>query len=280
MDGLPGERHRALLIGALDTALDAGAAEQRDRKTGQASLFGLIEAPKVAPGAVRQGESYPEVEAWTHKQLLAFEKEALGFYISGHPLDRYRSDLTRYANAGVADFAQGRRGVGEASIGGIVAQYREMITKKGDKMARFFLEDADGAMEVVAFPKTFERVRTVLVSDEPILCTGAMKNEGSAESPEWKMLLENAQVLADLRSTKTTRVEITLAADSVTQEQIDELKHILSTSPGTCASYVRLRIAGRSETLVALGDTWQVAASDELLLRLERVFGDRVATLG
>ena len=87
-------------------------------------------------------------------------------------------------------------------------------------------------------------------------------------------------MLADLRSTKTTRVEITLAADSVTQEQIDELKHILSTSPGTCASYVRLRIAERSETLVALGDTWQVAASDELLLRLERVFGDRVATLG
>ena len=66
-----------------------------------------------------------------------------------------------------------------------------MITKKGDKMARFMLEDAEGTLEVIAFPKTFEKVRHVLVSDEPILCTGAVKNEGNAEAPEWKMLLES-----------------------------------------------------------------------------------------
>ena len=69
-------------------------------RSGQTSLFGLFAAAEPAPGgapAAQQGEIYPEIEAWSPKQLLAFEKEALGFYVSGHPLDRYRGDLTRYA---------------------------------------------------------------------------------------------------------------------------------------------------------------------------------------
>jgi DNA polymerase III subunit alpha len=279
MDGFAGGRHRAQLMAALDTALEAGASEQRDRKSGQTSLFGLIEPVKAAPGQAKQGEVYAEVESWSAKQLLAFEKEALGFYVSGHPLDRYRSDLARYANAAIADFSAGRRGVGDSSIGGIVSQYREMITKKGDKMARFILEDAEGALEIVAFPKTFERVRSVLVSDEPILCSGTIKNEGNAEAPDWKMLLENAQQLSELRTAKTARVDIHLNADVVTPDQIESLQGILSASKGSCSAYVRMKIGGRSETVIALGESWAVAATDELLVRLERVFGERVATL-
>lgn len=280
LDGMPGNRHRAQLLAALDTAIERGATEQRDRRSGQTSLFGLIEAaPAKGSAAPVLGETYPEVEQWSHKQLLAFEKEALGFYVSGHPLDRYRGDLARYANATTSDFAAERRGAGDASIGGVVSQYREMITKKGDKMARFILEDAEGALEVIAFPKTFEKVRHVLVSDEPILCSGAVKNEGTAEASEWKMLLENAQVLADLRNQKTSQVDIHLNADSVTAEQIEALRTILQAVPGSCAAIVRLRIGQRSETVIPLGQSYQVAPTEELLSRLERVFGDRVATL-
>jgi DNA polymerase-3 subunit alpha len=223
---------------------------------------------------------YQDVEGWGPKQLLAFEKEALGFYVSGHPLDRYRGDLVRYASATTSDFLTGKRGVGESSIGGIVSQYREMITKKGDKMARFHLEDADGTLEVIAFPKTFDKVRHVLVSDEPILCTGAVKNEGSAESPEWKMLLETAAPLSELRQQKTSRVDIALDADALTRDQIDELKTILANAArGQCQAILRLRIARRSETVVPLPGAWDVAPTEDLLLRIERLFGDRVATL-
>ncbi|HUQ04018.1 MAG TPA: OB-fold nucleic acid binding domain-containing protein, partial [Kofleriaceae bacterium] len=280
--------HRARLLGSLDAALEAGAAEQRDRKSGQTSLFGLIvEAAPAGPGgaagaggSVMAPEIYPELEPWTAKQLLAFEKEALGFYISGHPLDRYRSDLSRYATATTSDFVEGRRQAGEASVGGVVAQYREMITKKGDKMARFILEDQGGGIEVVCFPKTFEKVRHVLVCDEPILCTGKVQNEGTAEQADWKILLENATPIAELRAAKTSRVAIHLNADSVTREQIAELKTILMGAPrGQCQAVVMLAIPSRSETVIALGERWMVSPSDELLGRLERVFGDRVATL-
>jgi len=285
LDGLPGAHHRALLLGALDSAIERGAAEQRDRRSGQTSLFGLLTAsePMKAPGASQAlgGETYPEVESWSPKQLLAFEKEALGFYVSGHPLDRYRGDLQRYASATTSDFAAGRRGVGDSAIGGIVSQYREMITKKGDKMARFMLEDAEGTLEVIAFPKTFEKVRHVLVSDEPILCSGAVKNEGNSEAPEWKMLLESAAPLSELRQQKTSRVDIHLNADQATHDQIDELKTILANAArGNCQAIIRLKIPLRSETLISLPDAWDLSPTEDLLTRLERLFGDRVATLG
>jgi DNA polymerase-3 subunit alpha len=285
LDGLPGGYHRAQLLANLDAALERGAAEQRDRRSGQTSLFGLLaaaEPAKPAGGApAGQGETYQDVEIWGPKQLLAFEKEALGFYVSGHPLDRYRGDLQRYASAITSDFPAGKRAAGDAAVGGIVSQYREMITKKGDKMARFMLEDTEGTLEVIAFPKTFEKVRHVLVSDEPILCSGAVKNEGNAEAPEWKMLLESAAPLSELRQQKTSRVDIHLNADQLTHDQIDELKTILANATrGNCQAILRLRIPQRSETVVLLPDAWAVSPTEDLLTRLERLFGDRVATLG
>ncbi len=279
LDGLPGDHHRAQLLAALDGALERGAAEQRDRRSGQTSLFAMFATPVVGK-VVEQQETYPELEAWSHKQLLAFEKEALGFYVSGHPLDRYRGDLQRYASATTSDFSGGRKTVGDHAIGGIVSQYREMITKKGDKMARFHLEDSEGQLEVIAFPKTFEKVRHVLVSDEPILCSGAVKNEGSTEAPEWKMLLENAAPLSELRQSKTSRVEIHLNADQLTHDQIDELKTLLSSATrGNCQAILRLKISTRSETVITLGDAWALSPTEDLLTRLERMFGDRAATL-
>jgi DNA polymerase-3 subunit alpha len=186
----------------------------------------------------------------------------------------------RYATATTADFGAGRKNQGDHAIGGIVSQYREMITKKGDKMARFHLEDSEGAFEVIAFPKTFEKVRHVLVSDEPILCSGAVKNEGSAEAPEWKMLLESAAPLSEVRQAKTSRVDIHLNADQLTPDLVAELKSILAAATrGQHHAVLRLKLPRRSETVIALPDAWDVAPTDDLLMSLDRLFGDRVATL-
>jgi len=279
---LDGKHHRAQLLAALDGAMERGASEQRDRRSGQTSLFGLMEPPKLAGAgpAHTESEVYPEIEPWSQKQLLAFEKEALGFYMSGHPLDRYRGDLARYATATTSEFLAGAKHVGDHSIGGIVSQYREMITKKGDKMARFQLEDSEGSLEVIAFPKTFEKVRHVLVSDEPILCSGAVKNEGTADAPEWKMLLEKADPLSEVRQAKTTRVDIHLDADLLTHDQVDELKTILANAQrGAHQPVVRLKVARRAEAVIVLPDAWAVSPTDDLMMKLERLFGDRVAIL-
>ena len=237
--------------------------------------------PRAAAPAASHPRSTRTSIRWTPKQLLAFEKESLGFYISGHPLDRYRADLGRYANANTSAFSEGRRGAGEAAIGGVVAAYRERPTKRGDgKLAFFQLEDQSGQLEVIVFPKTFEKVRSVLVSDEPLLCSGKVVDEGEGDQHAWRMLLEDATPLSELRKTKTSRVEIHLDADAVTPEQIGSLRGILESSRGPCRTIVRVRIPRRSETIIPLGETFNVAPTDDLLLRLERLFGQRVTSLG
>ena len=270
---------RAKITAALDQAIERGASDQRDRKSGQTSLFGLMTAaPAATAGTANEQETYPEVEAWPPKQLLALEKEALGFYISGHPLDRFRNELAKWASATLSEIHEGKRSAGEQHVGGIVSQYREILTKKGDRMARFVLEDATGSMEVVVFPKTFERTRSVLVSDEPILCTGKLQNEGSAEQHDWKMFLENAQPIADLRLEKTKRLNIAINVEAVSEQTILDMKAIFATNPGSCPLYLRVKIPRRSETIIALGEAWNVSPSDELLARLDALFGARVAT--
>jgi DNA polymerase-3 subunit alpha len=280
-DGLAtaGGLHRARLFATIEAAMERGAQDQRDRRSGQTSLFGLMEAPK-GNSADGGPETYPDVEEWPAKELLAFEKEALGFYISGHPLDRYRADLKRYANASTIDFAESKRPAGPAAVGGVVAAYRERPTKKGDgKIAFFQLEDAAGQLEVVVFPKTFEKVRQVLVPEEPILCTGKVVDEGENGQHAWKMLLEDAVPLAELRKNQTTRVDIHIDADRVTPEQIAALEQILASSRGACQAVLHLQIPRRSETSVWLDERWKVAPSEELLARIERLFGAPVATL-
>jgi DNA polymerase III subunit alpha len=277
----PGQS-RARVFAVLDAAIERGAQVQRDRRSGQTSLFGLLEPAPATKGSsgADPSEVLPQVEAWTPKQLLAFEKEALGFYISGHPLDRYRADLSRYANAVTNDFADGRRAPGEAAVGGVVAAYRERPTKRGDgKLAFFQLEDQAGQLEVVVFPKTFEKVRSILISDEPLLCSGKVVDEGEGEQHAWRMLLEDAVPLADLRKARTSRVDIHIDAEAVTPAQIRDLRGILEGARGSCRTVLRLRIPRRSETIIPLGDTYNVAPTDDLLLRLERLFGGRVASL-
>jgi DNA polymerase-3 subunit alpha len=277
---------RAQLFAALDGAIERAAQAQRDRRSGQTSLFGLFES--AAPAAAAAPESYPKIEEWAPKELLAFEKESLGFYISGHPLDRYQGDISRYASATTSDLARHARppdvrrpsgDEGEVSIGGIVSEYRERPTKSGNgRMAFFFLQDQYGQVEVICFPKTYEKVREILTSDEPLLCTGRVVDEGEGEKSEYRFHLSDAMPLARAREQKTTRVHIMLNADLVAPSQIDDLKGILAAHKGSCATYLHLKIPlQRTETIIPLGDRFAVTPTDDLLFRIERLFGDRVA---
>jgi DNA polymerase-3 subunit alpha len=278
--------NRAQLFESIETAMERAAQAQRDRKSGQTSLFGLMVAAGGSVGGGGGGasaspalpEKYPALEEWAPKILLGFEKESLGFYITGHPLDRYQGDISRYASANTS--TANEQVDKTASIGGIVSEYRERPTKSGSgRMAFFFLQDQYGQIEVIVFPKTFEKLRDVLTLDEPLLCTGKVVDEGEAGQHDYRFLLEDAVPLARVREQKTSRIHIQLNADLVTREQIDELKGILLQHKGSCSTYLHVKIPMRSETVIPLGDKYAVAPSDDLLLRLERLFGDRVAIL-
>jgi DNA polymerase-3 subunit alpha len=286
---------RAQLFEAIEGALDRATQAQKDRKSGQTSLFGLF-APPPPPGGAPNGsagrggseraqlpveiEKYVDLEEWQPKMFLANEKEALGFYITGHPLDRFQADISRYATAHTGNLESFAGKDMQVSIGGIVTDYQDKPTKSGTGRVAFFkLEDQYGQVKAVVFPKSYERLHGVFAGDEPILLTGKIIDEGEGESTDYKMFVDEAAPLMRLREEKTRAIHLHLNADSVNETQLSELKGILRAHSGPCTTWLHLKIPMRSETVLALGDGYSVKPTDELLTRIERLFGERVAVL-
>ncbi len=165
LDGM-GE-HRAQLMASLEPTLRMATAAHEDRRAGQMSLFGAAPAAPVN-GARDPVAAAAAVEAWSDTQLLAFEKEALGFYMSSHPLARHEATLRAFATAKVAQLAALGAGA-RVLVGGMVGQVKATFPKSGRnmsrKMARFRLEDFDGAVGCVMFADAYERDAELLVGE-------------------------------------------------------------------------------------------------------------------
>ncbi len=271
---------RARLWGAIGPAIDTAAVVQRERDSGQTSLLALfsgMSAGQVPPPAE---DVYTEGEEWTPKELLAFEKESLGFYISGHPLDRFTTELRRFANATTVN-CTARGGRAEVILGGVVSDYQERPIKNGTgKYAFFKLEDQHGQIELHVASAKLEEYRPVLTKGDPLLVTGTVDVPyGDAENPRERLRFLDAKLLTSIRAERSTMMDLRLNADLVSSEQLLTLQRLLRQFPGNCRTRVRFEIPERSETVFDLGEEFKVAASDELLARLEQVFGDRVAVL-
>ncbi len=167
-------RRRAQMVALVDRALEHGGHLQRDRDRGQTQLFGSLEHGDGAGDDVM----LPDVPAWSESEQLANEKEALGLYLSGHPIDGYRDQLEAAGARTITSLAASEPKV---LVGGIISGYRPLKTKRGAPMAVLTLEDRDGSLEVVVFPKTYERCASVMVADRLVLVTGKLdKDEETA----------------------------------------------------------------------------------------------------
>jgi len=271
---------RAKMFLAIGPAIDAAAAAQRERDSGQVSLLSLLGggSPGKAPPPVE--DVYQEGEEWTPKQLLAFEKESLGFYISGHPLDRFARELGRFANATTANCAE-RGGRAECILGGVISDYQERPIKNGTgKYAFFKLEDQQGQIEFHVSSSKLEVFREMLTKGDPLLVTGTVDVPyGDSENPRERLRFMDAKLLSSIRAERSTMMDVRLNADLLSGEQLKSLEKLLRQFPGACRTRLRLEIPQRSEAIFDLGDEFNVEASDELLAKLEQVFGDRVAVL-
>ncbi len=180
---------RPRLIAAVDAACEYGARQQRDREQGQGGLFGEVEPAGDAQGAVT---ALPAAAPWTEQEQLAFEKETLGLYWSGHPVDRYRNELKEFGAKTIAELAEtpmspepaetwgpgGRKPIqADTSVGGVIAACRQLKTKKGDRMAVFTLEDAEGNMEVIAFPETYQKSASLIETGTLVLVRGKLERD-------------------------------------------------------------------------------------------------------
>jgi len=175
----------------VDAACEFGARQQRDREQGQGGLFGEVEHAAAAPDGAGH-VSLPSAPPWSEQEQLAFEKETLGLYWSGHPVDRYRKELKEFGAKTIAELSNtpiasepaetwgpgGRKPIqADTSVGGVIAACRQLKTKKGDRMAVFTLEDSEGNVEVIAFPEAYQKSAALIESGTLVLVRGKLERD-------------------------------------------------------------------------------------------------------
>ncbi len=279
---------RAALAEGLEAAMAYGQKIQEEKASSQASLFGTAEVVRTNGNG---GIKLPDVPEWHDKEKLAFEKESLGFLITGHPLDRYSDDIRRLSTAQIADLCELSEG-SEVRICGIVTAFREIPTKKGDRMCFATIEDLSGSVEITVFSDIYTTAADLLKNDDPLFVVGKLeKGEKGAkvlvmkggESGNGRFQRDRGpageiRLLADARAQTTRRVCFSLQTDGLPIERLGGLKGIINKHPGNVPAYIQFIIPSRSCSTLPLPESMSVAASDELRLEVERLFGYNAAT--
>ncbi|HEY3885662.1 MAG TPA: OB-fold nucleic acid binding domain-containing protein, partial [Vicinamibacterales bacterium] len=260
--GEPVPARRARLCAAVDRAIDHGSRHQRDRDKGQNQLFGG-EADADGNGTATP---LPDAAPWTEAQQLAFEKEALGLYLSGHPLERFSPELKAFGAQRIGDLTVS---LADVWVAGIVSGLRPLKTKKGDRMAVFMLEDIAGGLEVVVFPEAFARHGALVDADAMLLVRGKFeKDEESA-----RLIATELQPISLLKE-RTTR-EVVIHLPRAARPTFEALAELLSRHRGDRKVSIELdvRNSGNAPLRVRADVAQRVRPSEKLVEEVEQLCG-------
>jgi DNA polymerase-3 subunit alpha len=255
---------RAQMIAALEDALEYGQTLQKEKADPQ---MGLFDRGQTKSAAINM-PSLPDVPEWEEKERLFLEKEALGFYISGHPLDRFQGILEKYTNtdALLINEADDKSAV---RIGGTISAIKQIRTKKGDLMAFVNLEDLNGTVEVVVFPRVYDACVDILVEDTPVLVQG----EAQREEKGAKLLAESVILMENAEETWTASVHITIDVTRTGRQVLSELHKLLLEYQGSSSCFLHMQIPGESETTISLPDNLRLNVTPSLTREVNGLLG-------
>ena len=266
--GLP----RAHLLAQTDAALESGQRVQRDRAEGQGSFFDEL-LPKAPPRPAAGEPTGPIAEEWETDQRLAFEKEVLGFYISGHPLARYAAVVESMGITSTADLAAKGHGA-KVALFGHVAALKETATKSGNRMAFFTLEDMAGTVEVTVFPEPFKVAAPYLRGREPLVVRGRIDDGDKGRV----ILADDIRILDQSLANKpkagagepsACRLRVPSEGDASTT--LAALKRACDEHPGGVPVFVHILLNGVEVVVRARGVS--VDGSAELTAKIAAIVG-------
>ena len=269
-----GVAHRAQLIAALDLLLREAQLRQAEKESGQVSLF---DAPSASEAAPRPVPPLPDTEPWPESERLAREKEVLGFFISGHPLEKYR-DVIRVFEAVNTSTLRAHRDR-RIELACVVTAVTRQVSRRGSEFWRITVEDLAGTATVIASAKAWEAAASVLVPDAAVLIRGTV-SERDEESPP--IFLEDALPLAEVSAGGLLALEVSLAPEPNVEEAITAASGLLRANRGAAPLLVRWRRTktdrnGGDEEIVLRSRTLTVTPTPALLSELRALFGeDRV----
>mgnify|MGYP002381378141 CR=1 FL=1 len=282
---------RAQAFASIEIALERSRSASRDRERGQTNMFGLFDAgAKRGATTTSAGDYVANTEPWDRREMLVREQKALGFYVSGHPLERYvkgAQGLAKLEAVPVASLAA-MDDWAVVKVCGMVEGYRERIFKDGGgKIAFFDLEDLTGRVTVKVRANQIDAYASVLTAGEPVLVTGKVSfpyRENDAEDQEEgprepTLFLNEAVRLSDSVKSDTKQMAIRLPASRTTEAHLKKMAELLSRSQGNCPVTMVFEMKDGAEAVLALGKNFRVEVGDEVLSGLERIFGEQVAEL-
>jgi DNA polymerase III subunit alpha len=259
--------NRSLLYGNVDRAMDWGQRKQREREIGQGGLFGMLSQDD-------EDHVMEPAEAWPEGLKLKHEKETLGFYITGHPLRKYASEVKAYGNATTGSLSEKPSGF-DVSIGGIVSSLRVTRTKKGDAMGVVLLEDWEGIVEVVVFPDTFAKTQRLLDADAPIIVRGKLDNDESVI----KILAAEIYPIERAAEVLSRIVTIHVDAQTAPTDLAARLQPLINEKRGSAEIIFELEFPGRYTALVRPNPYVKIAPDREFVEYVERICGPNTVRL-
>lgn len=258
---------RAVMLAAVPEAVKAAEQSSANAKAGMADLFG-----EVVPSGDSAGDVYEEfrqVRRWSMKERLNGEKDTLGLYLTGHPIDEYHEELNHLVSSRISHV---RADKGKQSLAGLVVAFRVMKTKRGDNMAFVTLDDRTGRMEVAIFSDVYDAHRDKLLKDALLVIEGQVSNDDY--SGGLKMRADNVLDLAQAREERVAKVKVIWRDDALPRDYARDLKNTLSPYvQGHC----KVTIGYQSKDVSAdldLGEQWKVQPSDELMTALKAQYGN------
>ena len=263
--------YRSQLMVLVDDCLERGANFHRERLSGQSTFFEEFGAH--TKGHTSRHHEIPKIPEWHESQLLAFEKEMLGFYITGHPLAKYEKLIKAYSTCQVKDLGK-RRMDEEVNVGGIISKLKFTITKaKSEKMAIMSIEDLTGEVEVLVFPKAFANTEKFIRKDA-IVC---VKGKINLREDRPKIMANDIMPLEELQRKYTQALIISLNT-GIDDLALTKLKTVLESHPGTAPVYLHFKMSDGKQFEISVEEKLKVEPSDSLTLDIERLLGEGVVS--
>jgi DNA polymerase III subunit alpha len=252
------------LFDALDSVLEGAATHHKEKIEGQFNLFG----GECSGDANLNDAPIPEGPEWEDLEKLQYEKEMMGFYVTGHPLMNYNALIKRYTNASSSNLA-GLSASAPVKMAGLVKRIKEINTKKGERMAFVSFEDLEGVTEMTVFSDVYLQCKDLLQSGEPLIISGV--REGDKDSP--KVLAQEVYRVEDAAKRLSKGIQIRISTRGADPGHIQELKKIINRHRGHLPVKVHVIIPNRSETVVNLASVG-CEPSDKFLQEVHNVFGN------
>jgi len=261
---------RGRLFAAIDQAISRGQKKHQEKTVGQGGLF--LAGPNASHDSQPWQETeLPEADDWSEEQQLAGEYSVLGFYISGHPLDKYAGRL-KDLNAAELATMESRKNNEDIVVAGIIVQIRPMRSRRGARWAILTLQDRTGVIEALVFPEAFGKLESILKSNTPLLVKGRV----AVEDVGTRLIVADARLLDQLADRPPSLLRVRMDLSTVNTGALDQLKELFSSRPGRCrVSFELIKDDGSAATLDA-GSA--VLADRELVERVRQICGtDSVA---